>query len=365
SINAGWNIISDPVVTFNHWYKSLFPSAISKAFQYSTSYQIVDSLVPGKGYWIKFLSSMNETITGDSMPTVTMTVDSGWNMIGSVDHIVSAPSGGMVISKTFAYKGSYQIVSTLNPGQGYWIKTNKSGLLTLGPQALPRTTTNPLDSYTEITIADKLGRKQKLYLAPSTDSRINPDVYSMPPIPPGDAFDIRFVSQRMLEVIPQDIQDAAVFPVQMQSAAYPITVTYAIKNSGGKQVILDEQQSGTQQHHVLKGEGSLTISAGNENTLSMRVTNGKEIPLSFALKQNFPNPFNPTTKIAFDVPVASRVTIKVYDIIGREIMTPANGFFEAGSYMVSMDFNTLASGIYFYRLTAGDFTDVKKMVVTK
>ncbi len=365
SISANWNIISDPVVTFNHWYKSFFPSAGSRAFEYHAGYHIVDSLVAGKGYWIKFPSSVSQTIFGDSMATVTATVDSGWNIIGSVDHTISAPTGGMVISKTFAYNGSYQIVSTLTPGKGYWVKTNMSGSLPLGPRALPQVTTDPLDSYTEVTIADQSGRKQKLYLAPGTDSHINPDFYAMPPVPPADAFDIRFVSQRMLEVIPQNIQDAAVFPVQMQSVAYPVTVTYAIKNSNGKQIILDEQQPGTQQHHILRGEGSLTISAGNENTLSMRVTNGKEIPLSFALKQNFPNPFNPTTKIAFDVPVASRVTIKVYDIIGREVMTPANGFFEAGSYTVSADFNVLASGIYFYRLTAGNFTDVKKMVVTK
>lgn len=85
----------------------------------------------------------------------------------------------------------------------------------------------------------------------------------------------------------------------------------------------------------------------------------------FRLVQNYPNPFNPMTVIGYDLPVDGQVSLKVYDILGREALTLFEGFGKAGYHEVTLDASDLASGLYFYRLTAGSFTDVKKLVVVK
>jgi len=92
---------------------------------------------------------------------------------------------------------------------------------------------------------------------------------------------------------------------------------------------------------------------------------GTEIPKEFRLYQNYPNPFNPITNINFDVARAGLVQIKVYDVLGKEVETLANEVLQPGKYKASFDAGKLSSGIYFYRINANDFSDIKKMIVIK
>jgi M6 family metalloprotease-like protein len=89
------------------------------------------------------------------------------------------------------------------------------------------------------------------------------------------------------------------------------------------------------------------------------------LPTSYKLSQNYPNPFNPATKINFALPKQGFVTLKVYDIIGREIKTLVNEVKQAGYYTVDFNGSSLASGVYFYRIQSGDFISVKRMVLVK
>lgn len=89
------------------------------------------------------------------------------------------------------------------------------------------------------------------------------------------------------------------------------------------------------------------------------------IPNSFALYQNFPNPFNPATKIRYQIPKESKVEIKIYDAVGSEVMTLLNDRKAAGVYDEELNAKDLASGIYFYRIIAGSFVATKKMVLLK
>ncbi len=88
-------------------------------------------------------------------------------------------------------------------------------------------------------------------------------------------------------------------------------------------------------------------------------------PGSFSLNQNYPNPFNPSTRISYSIQKAGLVTLKVYDILGREVATLFNGFQQPNSYSVSFNASGLASGIYFYKLKAGDFVQTRKMMLLK
>jgi hypothetical protein len=89
------------------------------------------------------------------------------------------------------------------------------------------------------------------------------------------------------------------------------------------------------------------------------------IPSEFNLAQNYPNPFNPVTSIKYQVPEASLVSIKVYDIIGREVAVLVNEVKNPGNYQIYFDGGNLASGVYFYKMIAGDFSSVKKMNLLK
>jgi photosystem II stability/assembly factor-like uncharacterized protein len=88
-------------------------------------------------------------------------------------------------------------------------------------------------------------------------------------------------------------------------------------------------------------------------------------PDGFILEQNYPNPFNPTTIIRYQIPEISFVTIKVYDVLGNEISRMVNEEKPAGEYGVEFDGDGLTSGIYFYQLRAGDYTDTKKMILLR
>ena len=88
-------------------------------------------------------------------------------------------------------------------------------------------------------------------------------------------------------------------------------------------------------------------------------------PTNFNLEQNYPNPFNPSTTINYSLPKASLVTIKVYDILGREIATLVNQQKNPGNYEVQFNASKLASGVYFYRMQAGDFVETKKLLLLK
>lgn len=88
-------------------------------------------------------------------------------------------------------------------------------------------------------------------------------------------------------------------------------------------------------------------------------------PNSFVLDQNYPNPFNPSTVIKFQLPSKELVTLKIYDIMGREVATLTNGIREAGNYTVQWSASNLSSGVYWYRLTAGTFVKTNKMLLLK
>ena len=89
------------------------------------------------------------------------------------------------------------------------------------------------------------------------------------------------------------------------------------------------------------------------------------VPTEYTLVQNYPNPFNPVTTIEYTLPEAARVKVEVYNLLGQVVEVLADGHLEAGYHKVQWDGSDMASGIYFYRIIAGNFTDTKRMVLLK
>jgi hypothetical protein len=104
----------------------------------------------------------------------------------------------------------------------------------------------------------------------------------------------------------------------------------------------------------------LTITEG-----TVGVDDVTQVPTGFALHQNYPNPFNPSTTISFSLPVRSDVHLQLVDVLGRVVKEIVAGSFEPGSHQVKLDASNLSSGVYFYKLEAGDFISTKKLVIMK
>jgi len=267
-IQAGWNLISVPRTVNDYGKNTLFPTSTSQAFAYQAGYVSQPVLANGIGYWLKFGSSQNVSISGFPRGVDSVTVLAGWNLIGSISTSlpvanVGSNPGGIVTSQFFGYNaGGYAVASTVDPGKGYWVKVSQNGTLILSASSPPHA----------------------LIRIVSTSE--------LPPAPPGN------------------------------------------------------ETAGT-----------------------------TEIPTEFSLGQNYPNPFNPSSNFEFRISKFTHVQLAVYDLLGRHVATLVDETKQPGTYTVTFSAKggsasggnaaNLASGTYIYRLTAGSFTAVKKMILLR
>jgi hypothetical protein len=377
--NNGWNMLSVPVRVDDKRKTSLFPSAGSSAFNYTTTgYHAEDTLYNGIGYWLKFNGSNSTSMNGYYIPRETVYVVAGWNLIGSISDSASTGNvlgiGTSVISPYFGYTPSgYTATTTLYPGSGYWAKVStdgrlvlKSGTSTESQQANGRNdihfSTASLRNCNQLIVRDAAGSERTLYFSP----RKNIDLreFELPPPPPAGIMDVRFSSNRMVECPDADNEKSV--PLRLSSAQYPLTISWKINDQpgvawlfiDGRKISLRQDGSTNIEHRISNISLSLSSSTNDPR-------GENDLPRDFALEQNYPNPFNPTTVFPFQLPVSSFVTLNVYNVLGQEVAALVNGVLQAGSHASTWDANGYPSGVYYYKLTAGEFRTVKKLVLGK
>jgi photosystem II stability/assembly factor-like uncharacterized protein len=366
---AGWNLISLHLNVGNPQASALFPNASSGAFTYESSYILCNTLLVGNGYWVKFPGAQFFNYTGDSITIDTINVRAGWNLIGSISHpvnvsdIVAVPEN-LTASEYFGYKNGYFSTDTIEPKSGYWIKAKTDGQLILSspPPLMTKQTASPLTdiSANSITITDKAGNRQTLYFSQLSEE-LTVERYEMPPLPPEGTFDARFVTQRMLDAYPENLESFYETAISVQSSAYPLTISCNITDQRYTYSLIDSKRNiVTFDNHkpILLERQAPRIILHIEK--SQRV-----FPSSFSLEQNYPNPFNPSTDIRFTIQDAGFTTLKVCDILGHEVATLVNEFKQPGAYTVSWNPSNIPSGVYFYSLTSGKSSIVKKMLLLR
>lgn len=372
NIGQGWNLVSLPINRTDS-ISTIFPTAMSgTTFGFTGGYVAQNVLYPGPGVWTKFPLATSQLLWGPALPTVSVPVAQGWNLIGSVDHAVASPSGGVIVSAVFGYSSSvgYSPVSTLLPGKGHWVKASASGTIVLGPVS-NKQVSEPIVESSSITITDKLSRSQKLYFTVNVGGAFDADRYAMPPLPPEGSFDARFLSQRILEAIPPDVGNGVRYPILLHNPVFPLLISCDIQDVHGKRFILEEVRSQTIAASHLIADGMLiTIQTGEENVLVLRVEEGTALPTEFALAQNYPNPFNPSTHIRYALPHNGRVRLTIYDIRGSEVVRLVDREQDAGYFSVEWDGRNqtgmqVSSGVYFYRLLSGTFVETKKLILMR
>ncbi|MGE5363464.1 MAG: T9SS type A sorting domain-containing protein [Bacteroidota bacterium] len=131
-------------------------------------------------------------------------------------------------------------------------------------------------------------------------------------------------------------------------------------NSSKEYSFTDKPDGGSKYKYRLK-----QIDIDGKYEYSPEVEVNLEVPLEFSVKQNFPNPFNPTTKIEFSIPSENNVTIKVFNILGKEVATLLNEHRKSGTYSIDFYASNLSSGIYFYRIVSGNNSEIKKMILLR
>lgn len=118
-------------------------------------------------------------------------------------------------------------------------------------------------------------------------------------------------------------------------------------------------------HYMIDYEEAVNLANNTTPIVKIQDNISKQIPSGYFLDKNYPNPFNPTTTISFSLPRAGTVKLKVFNILGREVATLVDKWMMAGRHAVQFDANELSSGVYFYRLSTGNFQETKKMLLIK
>ncbi len=156
-----------------------------------------------------------------------------------------------------------------------------------------------------------------------------------------------------------------------EPTATDITLVETTKNDPTDLSTITMRQGGTASGGVITNEGpvlkfdGIRVAASWSSLLTATDVEETSITTKYALNQNYPNPFNPSTVINYQLPEAGQVSLKVYDVLGNEISTLVNEFKQAGVYNAPFSSSQLSSGIYFYRLQAGNFVSVRRMMLIK
>jgi len=251
------------------------------------------------------------------------------------------------------------------------VKTTGTGgngklVLSSGAAAQPKQSQASLEdavsSYSTLTVTNRSGNKQVLYVGEQSDPKADYSVFEMPPAAPEVAFDARFGSGRYVETFAKNGSNG-VYPILLKSSSYPVTIEWNIHGAGVRNFGLSNVKTS------LKGQGKVTL-AKEVPSLELTVSGSSTIPAVFSLSPNYPNPFNPSTRFDIGVPRTAEVTVTVYDLLGQEVRTLLHDVKAAGTYTVEWNGltsnNTAAtSGMYFVRMTSDKFTSVRKIVLMK
>jgi hypothetical protein len=369
---GGWELISVSRKVSDESVSTLFSGLGADVFTYDRRYVAQDTVIPGRGYWIKVGCGFSESLAGDSLESDTVALVTGWNLVGALSVPVLAGNAQTnppaVLGDFYGYSGSagYSIADTLQPGDGYWVKSsaNTTLILNAGGDFLPAVRSHlELSKMDQLVISDQQGDAHTLYFGSNLQIE-NLAMTELPPKPPTGIFDARFASQQYIEQVSPI--DESIHPLQIQSAAGTISLQWNIRN--GDRYLLKAPSL----TRIIAGKGSIRLSAVQAASISLSGASGTTIPTQYALEQNYPDPFNPTTVMHYSLPMASEVKLTVYNTLGEIVAVLVSGVQEAGIKSVSWDGSSRPSGVYFYRLDAASnsnpgavFHQVRKMLLIK
>jgi hypothetical protein len=360
------------------------------------------NFTPGHGFWLLSKNAVNVNIVVNSVSlagnqTYSIPLRTGWNIISNPFErssnwsAVQTANGLGTNVLLYDWVGSWNNSATFVPYKGYYFN-NITGLTSLIIPYDPGGTLGKTSAENELKISSENDisfslfagnqEKSKIFIGFNSESTIDfdkADYFA----PPGDFEEARIVIH-----------------CSELSTDYKYLMKESRSEIGGGQIYELEVKNVTGQDLVFKIKGldnyegylaylidkrlnnEIKLSNDSEIIIPANVTNnnygliigtqqfidekkGNVIPTEFALFQNYPNPFNPTTVIRYSIPTAVLVNIKIYDLLGNEMLTLLNEFRAPGNYENNFDGVQFASGVYIYKLQAGNYTESKKMLLLR
>jgi hypothetical protein len=361
TVSSGWNIVSVPVQASDMSVSALFPDAVPPAYGFSNGYVSATALSVGIGYWLKFPGAKTYSITGTAVRPANIGVSAGWNIIGAFDFDYATASItplSLVVSPYYGYSNGYVAATTLTSGKGYWVKTSSAGTLSLQAPSgtlvdgLEAAVGEPTAGSIAVEIKDNNGNSCVLYLAEGGKGS------ELPPLPPQGIFDVRFASNGIVDNIGVGRHE-----ILLSSVVYPVKVV--ARGTKGRELWINDDRGSAMVSERLEEGKEVTIVENLGRIVLSEKSLTNDVPQQYELSQNYPNPFNPTTVIKFALPEAGRVHLSLFNVLGEKVAELVDGERGSGNHQVEFNAGGIPSGMYFYRLEAGSFVAVKKLVVVK
>ena len=326
------------------------------------------------GYWIKTSCDVTLEITGAPVPATTpISVTTGWNLVSYLPDFTLATEDALAsihddLIVALGYDGEaltyipgeelYNTLTEMGPCFGYWVKVTQDGDLVYpatGPViAASQKSDNPVMSAAVPGVA-------------ATSRWIN--VYAHNLTLDGETVSIGAT----IAAYTLDGTKIGSFTMR-QDGLFGFMPVYADDKATSE---VEGVRAGEQFYLSVNGvetnETFVWTKAGDKmevGALTAKASSGQALPDKYSLHQNYPNPFNPTTNIGFTLPVSGKARIDIFNILGKLVATPFDGIAQVGANEVAWDGRnfageTVATGIYFYRLTADNYVETKKMTLMK
>jgi len=358
SATAGWNLVGLPLDVADPAYTAVFGAFNPQQapFLFNGTYQPAPTLALGEGYWLDAQSGGVQSVEGYDVESITLSLTDGWNLIAGPScgvplAAVSDPSGVIDPSTLYAFDQVYSAATTIAPGAGYWVEASANADVTLScaasKQAPVASASTPAD-HALLTVRETGGATQTLHVGPAASGRS----YALPPRPPKGAFDVRFADDTRLLAGEEG-------RVDLQGATFPLTVALnkqrndAPADEGGYLVEALVNGTAVASYSLAEAGDHATVRDPAVTGLRVRVRSPLIAqPGSFALHGNVPNPFRASTRIVFDLPDNAVVTLAVYDMLGRRLLTQEAQVAAGPSRSLTVPGRGLSSGNYFYRIRA-------------
>lgn len=334
-------------------------------------YTRVNSIIPGRGYWVRNDAAGTISIAGEGFINGDIALNSGWNLIGGPADTflisdISDPQDILSNAPIYEFNGNqYNAISgSLNPGKGYWIHAEKSGIIRFqifgtqsGKIQISTAKTTPISGLHRLEF-NKNGIVQDFWVS---DKELSPDEFIqflLPPVAPGGFLDIR--SDENYSIVDQSSQN-----IHLTSDHYPVAINFY---QGGE--ISSEY---TYRLVGIKGQDEIHFNLTDQqleipypmDSLRLERVKSNDLITEFKLHSNYPNPFNPATNIRYELPQQSPVRIEVFDVVGRRIAMLVDATQQSGSYTVQFDGSGIASGLYLLRFQAGRFNETRQITLIK
>lgn len=370
SATEEWQLISAPVE------EAVTATDRASIFAFTDRYEDRSELNGTEGYWIKTRTFDDEEfdLTGAGLDSVTVQLNEGWNLIGSLSEnvpvaMIDDPEGILDDSRFYIFgETGYEPTEEIVSGNGHWVFTADEGEVEMSVftqlemygdqrETISGTGLSVEDAESPRLQFSSAGETRYLSIAAAPLNRSEQIAAKLPPLAPDPSLDIRTTDH--LGVIRDSGSE-----VNLTSGNYPVEVRLTGAGESDRAYRLTLERSGEKRTVDVTADSPGVID-DEYDRIYIEQIDASEMIAGHELKENYPNPFNPATTIRYTVGEQVHVQIEVYDSIGRRVQTLTSEVQEAGEYRVTFDVNHLASGVYMVRFQAGDVTATHQMTLIK